>query len=182
MISAIAWTTAPALADCDRDAFKDWKTKDYTNTRALVLERDAKGQLDWLKRGTGQHIVRRGTWRDAFTGQTLHHITAKNVHVDHVIPVCFAWDRGAKHWTEGKRRSFYNDRSLLIVTEAGHNQAKGARPPWEYLPRNCKDARNYARMFMDGVQRYSLKLSSDEVAALHKQIAQGCPSSDYVDS
>jgi len=151
---------------CDRDAFGRFSQKDLKDTRARVLEDRAAGPYAFRDGSGGRQIMAFGTWRDAFTGDVLRNVPAQLVEIDHVIPVCWAWDRGAAQWSYDKRRRFLNDTRYLQVVRSGFNRAKRDMGPDEFLPPSRPHACAYVRLFQDGVRTYDLRLTDAEQVLL----------------
>ncbi|MCK0162260.1 HNH endonuclease family protein [Marinobacter sp. S6332] len=62
-----------------------------------------------------------GRWISPFTGEVLQN--ASNVDIDHVVPLAWAWERGAKNWSKEKREHFANDPKNLLPVEASLNRS-----------------------------------------------------------
>nr|WP_286715341.1 DUF1524 domain-containing protein [Marinobacter sp. tcs-11] len=44
------------------------------------------------------------------------------VEADHVVPLRFAWEHGARTWTDDRRREFANDPRNILIVEASLNR------------------------------------------------------------
>lgn len=99
-----------------------------------------------------------GRWISPFTGNAIHDHSA--IDIDHVVPLKWAWDRGASQWTQHKRERFANDPVNLISVEASLNRSKGAKGPLEWLPPSgqCQ----YALRFLRVLKIYELSLEKQE--------------------
>ncbi len=73
-----------------------------------------------------------GRWNSTFTGNTIY--DAADIDIDHVVPLRWAWSRGAKTWDREKRVQFANDQANLLAVEASLNRQKGAKGLDEWLP------------------------------------------------
>ncbi|AZT86066.1 HNH endonuclease (plasmid) [Marinobacter sp. NP-4(2019)] len=73
-----------------------------------------------------------GRWISPFSGNVIQN--ASEADIDHVVPLKWAWDRGANHWSDANRERFANDPVNLLPVEASLNRSKGARGPMEWLP------------------------------------------------
>lgn len=151
-----------------------WSQDNYIKTNTRVLERDADGPIETVPANRNGYRVSRGTWTDPFTGVYLLNIDTKFIEVDHIIPVCFAWQRGANTWSKEKRRAFYNDMDYLVATLSRQNGMKSDSPPWEFLPRNRAFACEYVDLFREGVDKYGLFLSDDERRHLDATAFSAC--------
>lgn len=154
--------------NCDRKAFGRFSQVDKMDTRARLLTSPAVaiGPVEITSNSKGVKRVTWGSWIDGYSGNDLLNVSAKEVEVDHVIPVCWAWSHGADGWTREKRRAFYNDTQYLVVVDRRHNRSKGKQTPLTYLPPKQQLACNYVERFLDGVRVYDLHLSVDEKSAL----------------
>ena len=159
---------------CERGAFGSYIQKDYRDTRSRVLHRDAIGPLTERTASSGKVLVTTGSWHDPFTGRDLIDVAAGRVHIDHVIPVCWAWYRGAAGWSHAERRAFFNDMRYLIVVEAGLNMQKSDQGPDTFTPLNRHFRCDYVLLFLDGVERYELELSREDRTGLEQARAAAC--------
>lgn len=73
-----------------------------------------------------------GRWISPFTNQVIQN--ASDIDIDHVVPLAWSWERGAKQWPREKREEFANDLRNLWPVEASLNRSKGAKGPNEWLP------------------------------------------------
>ncbi|MFZ3584430.1 GmrSD restriction endonuclease domain-containing protein [Loktanella sp. DJP18] len=107
-----------------------------TKTRHELLKAHAVGTSTKLNE---QGLVTDGLWRDAYTGQAITDVTEATI--DHVVPLRWAWDHGAKTWQKDKLIAFGNDSSNLVVTGKITNSAKGSAGPGEWYPDDLQSAR-----------------------------------------
>lgn len=94
-----------------------------------------------------------GRWISPFTGQIIQN--SSNIDIDHVVPLKWAWDHGAKDWTQAKREHFANDMANLWPVELGLNRSKGAQPPSKWLPPSGRCG--YVARFLRLVSQYDLE-------------------------
>ena len=80
----------------------------------------------------GQCQVTAGRWISPFTGTVIH--DPREMDIDHVVPLKWAWEYGANRWSGEKREQFANDPINLLSVEARLNRQKGAKGPDEWLP------------------------------------------------
>lgn len=87
-----------------------------------------------------------GRWISPFTGAVIQN--AGNIDIDHVVPLAWAWGRGARDWSRARREAFANDPVNLWPVEAGLNRSKGARGPDQWLPPagQCQYVIRFARV------------------------------------
>lgn len=62
-----------------------------------------------------------GRWISPFSGKVI--LNASEADIDHVVPLKWAWDRGANHWSDATRERFANDPLNLLPVEASLNQS-----------------------------------------------------------
>ena len=84
----------------DRALFGGWADEDgdCRSTRDEVLAELSTGPVRWSADGCE---VDRGRWIDPYTGRV--HLDAGGLDVDHVVPLAYAWARGADAWDEDAR-------------------------------------------------------------------------------
>ncbi|MCK7553258.1 GmrSD restriction endonuclease domain-containing protein [Marinobacter goseongensis] len=77
-----------------------------------------------------------------------------------MIPLKWAWNRGAEEWPPAKREKFANDPANLWPVELGLNRSKGARAPDQWLPPSgqCQYVARFTRL----VKQYDLSSSTSE--------------------
>lgn len=109
-----------------------------------------------------------GRWISPFTGNVLQN--AGDVDIDHVVPLAWAWERGASAWSRDRREAFANDPVNLMPVEASLNRSKGARGPDQWVPPagRCQ----YVARFLRIVKLYRLEPSSREMDNLRRQVEQ----------
>ena len=94
--------------------------------------------------------------------------------IDHLVPLFYAWGRGANRWEAETQRRFANDSANLLPVEAMANRSKGAAGPDERLPPSEAFACEYLLRFDRVTDRYDLDLRPEEAIALEQLIAQKC--------
>jgi len=62
-----------------------------------------------------------GRWISPFSGRAIQN--ASEADIDHVVPLKWAWDRGANHWSDADRERFANDPVNLLPVEASLNRS-----------------------------------------------------------
>ncbi len=159
---------------CQRKAFGSYIQKDYKDTRARVLEARSTGDVTFRTSSGGKIYVERGSWTDPYTGRRYDDVEASLFEIDHVIPVCWAWYRGAADWTNAERRRFYNDPTYLAIVKKGLNRSKGSRGPDAFMPLDVNYACSYVTLFLDGVEEYSLVLPATEMHTLKQTRRLAC--------
>ena len=91
-----------------------------------------------------------------FTGNVI--TDAKQLDIDHVVPLKWAWEHGADKWPKKRRIEFANDPINLIAVEASLNRAKGAKGPDEWLP--PKNQCQYTLRFKRIIKKYDLQVTN----------------------
>lgn len=155
----------------DRDKFGGWSDENGNclNTRHELLKNLSTGPIHYSPNGCR---VIRGRWLDPYTKQTF--TDSSDLDIDHLVPLHWAWQRGASRWPNTKRRAFGNDRRNLFAVDDGTNRAKAAAGPLEWLPPN-KDFRcQYVTRFWRIVLIYELRISPYEHLAMTKQRENLC--------
>jgi hypothetical protein len=148
------------------------------DTRNDILDRDLVDKTYVPIKRCAQAIAS-GTLRDPYTNETVlfqrgNQIGA-SVQIDHLVPLAFAWDMGARDWTEEMRKRFANDPANLLAVAGKANQDKGDLPPGEWMPPNTAFWCQYAVAFTEVLRGY--RLSVDEASARQlKNAAASCPS------
>ena len=143
---------APAFADYDRSEWRHWidADGDCQNTRHEILIRDSLVPVTLSKSGC---VVITGVWVGQYTGEVF--TKARQLDIDHIIPLKWADQHGAENWTPYFKRVFANDPENLLPVKASANRSKGAKGPGEYMPplNQCE----YLRQWRSIVNRYGLR-------------------------
>ncbi|HEX8204939.1 MAG TPA: HNH endonuclease family protein [Solirubrobacteraceae bacterium] len=141
----------------DRKAFPHWAGQGRgCDTRKLVLLRDGR---EVSAEGCR---IESGTWVSYYDNATID--SARDVDVDHIVPLAHAWRSGAKAWTRDERRAFANDLddSQLLAVSASSNRAKGDKGPAKWKPDVATAWCLYARWWIQVKERWSLTTTSEE--------------------
>ena len=156
--AAARMTALPSIEEdglrYDRALFGGWADADgdCRSTRHEVLAELSTAPVRWSADGCE---VERGRWIDPYTGRV--HLDAGGLDVDHVVPLAYAWARGADAWDEDAREIFANDPANLIPTEARVNRSKGARGPLAWLPPDVDARCQYVLRFARVVRSHGLE-------------------------
>jgi hypothetical protein len=155
----------------DRDLFGGWADddRDCQNTRHELLAELSTGPVRYSSDGCR---VTRGRWNDPYSGKI--YLDAGDLDIDHLVPLAYAWSRGADSWSDAKRRQFANDPVNLFAVQASANRQKGASGPTEWLPEDASFHCQYLLRFTRVSQSYGLKFSSNEEDAINRLTRQKC--------
>lgn len=169
---------APVPADLPDYNRKDWKhwidaDRDCQNTRAEVLIAETAAPVSFTQ--DKDCTVAAGKWPDPFTGETF--TTARQLDVDHLVPLANAHRSGGWQWDAARKRDFANSLDYanhLIAVAASANRSKGARGPEEWRPPNAAYHCQYARDWIAVKAEWDLTATAAEWAALEEMLAE-CP-------
>ena len=173
--------------DYRRDAFGDSWTDDNTapgghngcDTRNDILERDLV-EKTYVSISRCPRAVATGTLYDPYTNLTVAFTrgaqTGAAVQIEHIVPLAYAWDQGARNWTDDMRVRFANDPANLLAVQGQVNQDKGDKEPARWMPPNAAFHCQYAMQFIEVLRGYSLPVDAPSVPAL-RQAASTCPTS-----
>ncbi|MFC1351114.1 MAG: HNH endonuclease, partial [gamma proteobacterium symbiont of Clathrolucina costata] len=112
----------------------DDQDRDCQDTRAEVLEATS---LIPVVYSSGGCRVEMGLWYDPYSGSMFE--SARDLDIDHFVPVKEAHESGASAWEPVERARFANSYRLsanLIPVWNSLNRSKGAKEPTEWLPPN----------------------------------------------
>jgi hypothetical protein len=102
-----------------------------------------------------------GRWISPFTNRVIQN--AGDIDIDHVVPLAWAWERGAREWSRDKRERFANNPVNLLPVELSLNRSKGPKGPKgpdQWLPPvgQC----GYVARFVRIMKQYGLTPSVQE--------------------
>ena len=82
------------------------------DTRNDILDRDLVDKT-YVSISRCPNAVATGTLHDPYTSEIINLVrgnqTGASVQIDHLVPLAFAWDLGARNWTDDMRLRFAND-------------------------------------------------------------------------
>lgn len=109
---------------------------------------------------SNQCLVKQGKWYGFYSGADIYQ--ASQIDIDHIVPLKWAWDRGAKSWAYEQRVEFANDLSNLVVSSPAANRSKGSKGISQWLPsvNQCQ----YILRFIRVARKYRLEPSPEEKA------------------
>lgn len=147
------------------------------DTRDEILDRDLTDKT-YVSTKRCRTAVAAGRLRDPYTNATITFARGDQigaaVQIDHIVPLAFAWDMGARDWTAETRKRFANDPANLLAVDGPANQDKGDSPPGEWMPPNSAFWCAYAMQFIEVVRGYRLPLDEPSADRL-REAAAGCP-------
>ena len=155
----------------DRKLFGVWLDEDgdCQNTRHEKLISLSKTEVTLSEEGC---YVTTGEWGGPYTGKT--YTEAKDLDIDHVVPLYYAWQHGADKWAPEKQQRFGNDPANLLAVESGVNRAKGAAGPLEWMPPDITFHCEYVLRFMRVLTLYGIELASDKNTAIQQLTNDKC--------
>ena len=149
------------------------------DTRNDILTRDLV-DITYVATKRCPQAVGSGTLRDPYTNGTVAFIRGEqvgaSVQIDHIVPLAFAWDMGAREWPEQLRKRFANDPANLLAVAGQANQDKGDLPPGEWMPANAAFWCQYAVQFSEVLRGYALPVDEASASEL-RNAAASCPHS-----
>lgn len=163
--------TSLELQDYDRSAFGGWADTDddCRNTRHERLEARS---LNTVGVSSGGCRIITGHWDDFYAGEIVS--VSSELDIDHIVPLRWAWERGASHWESEKRRQFANNPANLLPVNASANRSKGAAGPLEWLPPDESFACEYVLRFSRVIDLYKLEIPEGEAALLKQLTSEQC--------
>lgn len=174
--------------DYQRNEFgSDWHMVKGCDMRNRILQRDLVDVVLDEDRCT---VLSGVLERDPFTGKRIDFTrglgTSNAVHIEHLVAVADAWEKGAQNFSNEKRHDFYNDPLNLIAVDGPTNIQKGDADASEWLPRPEYRCRYIARQIAVKL-KYRLWVTKNEEEAM-SNVLRTCPNqvlpieSDYVDA
>jgi hypothetical protein len=171
--------------DYRRAAFGDAWTDDNTapgghngcDTRDDILDRDLVDKT-YVSISRCPNAVATGTLHDPYTSATINLVrgnqTGAAVQIDHLVPLAYAWDLGARNWTDQMRLRFANDPANLLAVDGKVNQDKGDGEPAVWMPPNRAFWCQYAVQFVAVLRGYGLPVDAPSAPVL-RDAAGTCP-------
>ena len=154
-----------------RELFGSWVDQDgdCLDTRHEILQ--IRSEVPVVLTADGCRVVG-GRWEDPYSGIML--TRASSVEIDHLVPLAWAWHRGASSWTDARRNAFALDRGNLIVTESTLNSIKSDSGPDEWLPPQEAYRCEYIERFLEVVEKYELQMPIAEQDRITNLRAVSC--------
>ena len=97
----------------ERTKFGIWRDfdSDCQNTRAEVLISGSIIPVSF-KSGSNCHVLA-GLWTSTYTG--LSYERASQLHIDHLVPLAWAWEHGATSWEPERLIQFGNHQTVYLM-------------------------------------------------------------------
>lgn len=161
VIAALAHSAPPYVRS---EWFTGWKASEQSaciNVREEALIRHGES----VKLSPDGCSVIDGRWRDPYTNVWIY--DAKELDIDHVVPLKWAHEHGGAAWPRERKRAFAQDMDYcchLVPVKASENRSKSDRGPADYQPPSGRC--EYAIHFVVTVWRYGLTVDAREREAL----------------
>ena len=108
------------------------------DTRNDILARDLK-QITYRDDDPGCTVAT-GVLDDPYTATTIDFTRGRDssmdVHIDHIVALSDAWQKGAQQLSEDQRRNFANDPRNLLAVDGAANRSKSDSDASGWLPPN----------------------------------------------
>jgi Protein of unknown function (DUF1524) len=149
------------------------------DTRNDILDRDLVDKT-YVSIKRCLNAVATGTLHDPYTNDTIAFVrgnqTGAAVQIEHIVPLAYAWDLGARNWTDEMRVRFANDPGNLLAIGGQVNQDKSDKEPAVWMPPNTAFHCQYAMQFIAVLRGYALPVDAPSALVL-RDAAETCPKS-----
>jgi hypothetical protein len=147
------------------------------DTRNDILDRDLVDKT-YVSISRCPNAVATGTLHDPYTSETINLVrgnqTGAAVQIDHLVPLAYAWDQGARNWTDEMRVRFANDPANLLAVDGPINEDKSDGEPAVWMPPNRAFWCQYAVQFVAVLRGYGLPVDAPSAPVL-REAAETCP-------
>jgi hypothetical protein len=150
------------------------------NTRAKILMKTSEVPVTFKEHN--RCMVDKGRWQDPYTGLVRHE--ARDIQIDHVVPLKNAFDSGAWTWNAEQRCLFANfmanDYHLMPV-DGYENMSKGDSAPDQYLPPQRRYVCDYLRSWLKIKLIWKLEMTAPEAQSIRQAVKDyGCASDSLI--
>ncbi|MFE7538481.1 HNH endonuclease family protein [Streptomyces rhizosphaericola] len=155
-----------SMSGYSRAKFPHWASQgESCDTRETVLERDGTD----VERDDQCRAVA-GKWTSVYDDKAF--TEARDLDIDHMVPLANAWRSGARTWTQEKRKEFANDlaRPQLLAVSAATNRSKGDQGPDEWQPPSKAYWCTYSRAWVSVKASYELSVTEAEKETLTEML------------
>ena len=148
----------------NRKTWKHWTDHDHNclDTRTEILKARSLIPVTMNKKGCK---VKAGKWQDYYFNETL--IEAKNVDIDHLVPLKNAHDSGGADWSFERKEKFANDPENLVVTNKKYNRTKSSKGIDQWLPVELSYTCKYVRQWIKIKTKYKLEIKPQEIVTIN---------------
>jgi hypothetical protein len=162
---------AEAIPKYKRSYFGNWQDfdGDCQNTRHELLQKLSTSTYT-LTENTCRVLT--GRWLDPYTNKVF--TMSKDVDIDHLVPLSYAWKHGAFSWSKDKRMKFANDERNLFAVQSSVNREKSDSGPLKWLPPNINFRCEYILRFKRIMTIYNLKMTAAEADGAEELQRQYC--------
>ncbi|AXH95982.1 cell wall-binding repeat-containing protein [Ornithinimicrobium avium] len=146
------------------------------DTRNDVLRRDLDDLV--VRTGTNGCVAQTGWLNEPFSGQKLwfeRGVTSSGIHIDHLVALSDAWQKGAQQITPEQRKNFANDPLNLWAVDGGLNMQKGDGDAATWLPPNKSVRCDYVAYQVAVKAKYKLWVTQAEKDAITTVVNGSCP-------
>jgi hypothetical protein len=147
------------------------------DTRNDILDRDLVDK-NYVPIKRCPNAVATGTLHDPYTNDVIAFVrgekTGAAVQIEHIVPLAYAWDLGARNWTDEMRVRFANDPAELLAIGGQVNEDKSDKEPAVWMPPNTAFHCQYAMQFIAVLRGYGLPVDAPSAAVL-REAAETCP-------
>ena len=116
-------------------------------------------------------LVVSGKWIGLYTGKIFSN--ARQVDIDHVVPLKEAHISGASGWTKEMKRRFANDEDNLLAVSRSANRSKGAKDPAQWMPKNEAFHCEYIKKWVAVKEKVILYMDRNEQQKINR-VLEGC--------
>jgi hypothetical protein len=171
LLTLTSLSNAENIPAYDRGLFGSWKDfdNDCQNTRHELLQTLS---LDEFTLTDKTCRVLTGLWLDPYTN--MYFSKSSDLDIDHLVPLKYAWTRGAYNWPKSKRVKFSNDESNLFAVKKSVNRQKSAMGPAMWLPPSDNFKCEYIKLFQEIVAKYDLRQADDELSQINRIMDKFC--------
>ncbi len=170
LLSLYFYSTS-ALADYARSDWGRWKDLDHDcmNTRHEILQDQADAKVVLSENGC---TVKSSTWFGPFSRKLF--TNPRKMDVDHIVPLKWAYDHGAKEWTKDQKITFANDPVNLLAVDLRLNRSKGAKGPDKWMPPNEAFKCPYLKIWDTVLKKYPLLKMTEPESVFFKAGLKQC--------
>jgi hypothetical protein len=153
-----------------------WADYNGCDLRNIILKRDLSETV--IDQTNNCHVLS-GLLNDPYTGKQIVFLrgsdTSQEIHIDHVVALSDAWQKGAQQLDESTRLKFANDPLNLLAVDGPANQKKGDGDAATWLPPNKEYRCRYIARQIAVKIKYFLWVTKAEYDAMKRTLSR-CPS------